>query len=246
MKLNRFSHYLTTKTISNHYKLDDDFVKRLRSLVIGEGMLSDNNIKLINYAIQHLPKEGHVVEIGSYGGLSINLIIHLLKKYNKNNLVFNCDPWIYEGFHDHKGQVSEIIDGRNDISRIAYSAYMQTAYKHATAFLSFDRLPHTYPLASDDFFERWRKMNAMDDIFGSHQTLGGPIAFAYIDGYHSFEQSKKDFENVAEYLVPNGFILFDDSAQYYSYGSAQLMNTIKKDKRFKVLENRHNWLVERV
>lgn len=45
----------------------DDFIKRIRSLVIGEGMLQEGNINLIEYAIKNMPHEGSVVEIGSYG-----------------------------------------------------------------------------------------------------------------------------------------------------------------------------------
>lgn len=52
---------------------DDPFIRRLRSSVLGEGMLSDGNIYLIDHAIKNLPNEGAVIEIGIYGGVSTNL-----------------------------------------------------------------------------------------------------------------------------------------------------------------------------
>jgi len=61
----------------------DDFIKRIRSLVIGEGMLKEGNISLMDYAIKNLPEHGSVLEIGSYGGLSTNLMIYLMRKYKK-------------------------------------------------------------------------------------------------------------------------------------------------------------------
>ena len=51
--------------------------------------------------------------------------------------------------------------------------------------------------------------------------LGGSISFAYIDGDHSYQQSKRDFENVDRYLEVGGFIVFDDSEDYSGCGSAR-------------------------
>ena len=62
---------------------EDLFVQRLRSLVIGEGMLHKGNIYLIDFALKNMPDNGVVIEIGSYGGLSTNLILYLLKKNNR-------------------------------------------------------------------------------------------------------------------------------------------------------------------
>ena len=57
------------------------------------------------------------------------------------------------------------------------------------------------------------------DFFGRDVTFGGSISFAYIDGNHTYEQSKKDFENVHRFLEPGGFIVFDDSGDDSSWES---------------------------
>ena len=37
------------------------------------------------------------------------------------------------------------------------------------------------------------------------------LAFTFIDGYHSYDQVKRDFWNAEKYTVPNGYILMHDS-----------------------------------
>jgi hypothetical protein len=38
-----------------------------------------------------------------------------------------------------------------------------------------------------------------------------PIALGFIDGWHSYEQAKKDFYNIKKYLVKDGYILLHDT-----------------------------------
>lgn len=225
----------------------DEFIKRIRSLVIGEGMLREGNIELMETAISSMPAAGSVIEIGSYGGLSANLIIYLLMKHRKTNPFFTCDAWIYEGYNDHKLQSPEAhIDGRTDVSRANYSEYMQTAFINATRFLSAERLPFSFRMFSDQFFERWNAADTAVDIFGQRATFGGAISFAYIDGGHSREVAWNDFTNVAAHLLPGGFILLDDSGDGQNFGSAQMMSEIKKDKRFEIVAKKPNYLIRKI
>ena len=75
-----------------------------------------------------------------------------------------------------------------------------------------DRLPHHIELKSDRFFAAWGANETLTDFFGRQVNLGGPIAFAYIDGSHTYEQSMRDFQNASRHLIGGGFIVFDDSA----------------------------------
>lgn len=226
--------------------IDDDFIKRLKSLVIGEGMLHEGNIHLINHAIQSMPANGAVIEIGSYGGLSTNLIAYLLTKYKKDNPFFNCDAWVYEGYHDHKGLITNTIDGRDDVLRTNYSVYMKQAFINATQFLNPQNLPHSFHLYSDVFFEKWAAQEIMVDLFGRSITLGGAISFAYIDGGHSYEIAWRDFMNISQFLLKNGYILLDDSADYMNFGSAKMIADIKKDKRFRIVDKKPNYLIQKI
>ena len=223
----------------------DFFINRLRSSVLGEGMLTDGNIFLINHAIENMPESGAVVEIGIYGGVSSNLICYLMGKHQKSNSFFNCDPWIYEGYHDAQGKITPYIDGRSDIRRDVFMDYIKSSYVKSVTLLN-KKPPHTFHLKSEDFFELWNAKTKATDIFDQKVTLGGPIAFAYIDGDHSYEMAKSDFTNVSKYLVSGGFILFDDSADGSGYGSAKLMKEVLADKKFKLVLKNPNYLFQRL
>ena len=223
---------------------EDLFIKRIRSLVIGEGMLHEGNIPLMEHAIKNLPPEGRVLEIGSYGGLSTNLIAYLLKKHGKTNPFFNVDAWIYEGFRDHLGIAENHVDGRIDITRAQYSSYMKQSFIQATLFLSRENLPHSFHLHSHDFFEKWKNNTTETDLFQREVRLGGPIAFAYVDGGHSAEVALQDFLFVSEYLVNQGFILWDDTS-FMTERSPELMKRISSDRRFKVIQKHPNLLLQK-
>ena len=201
---------------------NDIFIQRLRSLVVGDSMLHEGNIYLMDVAVKNMPANGVVIEIGSYGGLSTNLLLHLLQKNDRQEKLINCDPWIYEGHADRFGTLAETIDGRDDISRKAYTEYMKNNFMNSVQFLHKNNLPHTIQLTSDAFFKAYDQKETIKDIFNQTIQLGTAISFAYIDGNHAYEYVKRDFENVDKHLLKSGFILFDDiaeillSAQYRS------------------------------
>lgn len=229
------------KTIS-----DDLYIKRLKSLVIGEGMLHEGNIYLIDFAIKNMPKNGVVVEIGSYGGLSTSLILHLLKKYSRTESMLNCDPWIYEGYNDHLDGNTITIDGREDVSRIDYSEYLKNAFLQNMKFLNNERLPRSFQLTSDDFFNKYDKQLVEVDLFGEQVKLGELISFAYIDGNHALEFVKRDFINVDKHLIKSGYILFDDSHDDLTFGSAVFMEEMKKNKNYELVQKNPNYLFKKV
>lgn len=212
--------------------LKDDFIARLHCSIIGGSMMPLGNIFALDYAIQHLPKVGNVVEIGSFGGMSTNIICYLLQKHQQNALFFTCDPWIYEGFYDkvqkENPQYMKYIDGSQTIERESYTNFIKQNFIQATRFFSANNLPHSTDISSDTFFSYWHQNHSLTDLFGNSAQLGGKIAFAYIDGDHSYVQAKRDFENVYQNLVEGGFILLDDSADFQSFGSAKLAKEITK------------------
>ncbi len=213
----------------------DDFILRLRCSVIGEGMLHPGNIYLMERSIQEMPEGGCVLEIGSYGGLSANLLTYLLQKHNRSALLYCCDAWVYEGIHDAEGLANEWMDGRSDVLRTDYMHYIKASFIHAARLLSPQRLPRAIHLDSDTFFKAWAIKETVPDIFGRETVLGGEIAFAYIDGNHAYEFAKRDFENAARFLLPGGFILLDDSARQQRFGSAKLAKELRHHPGFDVV-----------
>jgi len=225
---------------------EDIFIQRLKSLVIGEGMLHDGNIYLMNYALKNMPTNGVVIEIGSYGGLSTNLMLHLLKKNGRVEKLINCDPWMYEGSTDRFGTTSNTIDGREDISRNDYSAYMKSNFINSIQFLHKDNLPHSFQLTSDAFFAEYDKKTTVKDIFNQTVQLGTQISFAYIDGNHDYKYAKRDFENVDKYLLNSGFILFDDSMDDSPFGSTLFMKEMKAHKNYQFIDKNPNYLFQKI
>ncbi|GAA0729699.1 hypothetical protein GCM10009430_40100 [Aquimarina litoralis] len=227
--------------------IDDDFIKRLRCSVIGEGMLHEGNIYLIDKAIKNMPNNGCVLEIGSYGGLSTNLILYLLQKNNKHHKMVGCDAWIYEGFNDHKNvDKNDYIDGRTDISRKTYMDYIKNSFINTTIFFNKDQLPHTCNLLSDVFFEKWFTDDLLVDVFGREFHLNDKIAFCYIDGDHSYEQTKSDFHNTDKLLLKGGYILIDDSARHLHYGSSKFIKYIKTLTNYRIINSNPNFLIQKI
>ncbi|WP_420571722.1 class I SAM-dependent methyltransferase [Kordia sp.] len=200
----------------------------------------------MDYAIQHMPNDGIVLEIGSYAGLSTNVMLHLLHKYHKKHTFVGCDAWIYEGFNDHTGIIEKHIDGKPDVSRTDYVAYLKNAFINAATLLHPNTKPYTCHLASDAFFEKWNANDVFIDVFDRTFSIQQKISFCYIDGDHSYEQTKKDFENVDSKLKVNGFILLDDSAKHLQFGSSDFIKEIKKNEKYEIIDNNPNYLIKKV
>lgn len=213
--------------------------------MIGCGMLDDGNIYLLDFAIQNMPKGKYVLEIGSWAGLSTNLILHLMRKHGREEQFLGCDPWLY-AYNDNESEDTYPIDGRDDISRADYMEYIKKGFIDAALLFHKDNLPYTFRLKSDDFFEHFEQKSVLTDVFGRSTPLDGSISFCYIDGNHAYKNVKRDFENVNRYLIVNGMILFDDSWDGANFGSAQLMREIKNNPNFKVLDKNPNYLIQKL
>lgn len=220
----------------------DDFILRLRSSVIGEGMLHPGNVWLMEQSIQKMPEGGCVLEIGSYGGLSANLLTYLLDKHRREARLFCCDAWIYEGYHDQKGRIGDWMDGRGDVLRTDFMAYIKDSFVRAARLLSAQRLPHACHMRSDDFFDAWMNRAVVTDVFGRETVLGGAISFAYIDGNHAYDFAARDFENVSTHLLPGGYVLLDDSADHLPFGSARLAGELRNRDGFETVASNPNYL----
>lgn len=229
------------KTIPDH-----PFTSRLAATVIGCGMLQEGNKYLMDFAIKNMPEGGDVLEIGAYGGLSSCFMLWLLKKYNRTEKLLCCDPWIYEGYEDSAGIKPEYMDGHNDVLRTDYMTYIKQSFVNAHLLLNKDRLPYTFELESDVLFEEYRNNSSLDDLFGRKVQLPRCISFAYIDGNHAEEAVRRDFENVEQFLIKGGFVLFDDSIEKSGFGSARFMTKMKSNRQFKLVGKNPNHLFQKI
>ena len=234
-------------TLSRRYKTlpHDSYMMRLESSLIGHGMLAEGNKYLMDLAIREMPEGGHVLEIGSYAGLSSVFMIWLIQKHQREAQFVSCDPWIYEGYEDHTGRISPWMDGRNDVSRLNFMKYIKEGFMNAHKLFNEHNLPHTFELKSDEFFEFGRQRAVLKDIFGRESQLPYTFSFAYIDGDHSLEATRKDFENVDNHLLNSGFVLFDNSADT-TMGSTLFMTEMLENQRYKLVDKNPNYLFQKI
>ena len=107
-------------------------------------------------------------------------------------------------------------------------------------------MPNHIVSNSDEFFASWHKAETQSDFFGKQVTLGGPVSFAYIDGEHTYEQSRRDFENVDRMLEVDGFIVFDDSADGSSWGSHRTAAEAASRKDYRLVDKNPNYCIQKV
>jgi Methyltransferase domain len=224
----------------------DEFQARLPSAIVGANMLHEGNPYLFDWAIQHMPDQGAVLEIGSYGGLSTNLLIHFLRKYNKNNPFFTCDAWVYEGYRDAQEGAVTWMDGRTDVSRVDFMAHIKASFIQSTRLLSADRLPYTIHARSADFLVQWTKNEPATDVFGRTVQLGGDLAFAYIDGDHSYATAAMEFRYIDACLLPGGVLLLDDSGRGMPFGSVQLAEEIRHRSDYRLVARNPNVMFQKL
>lgn len=90
------------------------------------------------------------------------------------------------------------------------------------------------------------KNQTVSDVFGRDINLGGKISFCYIDGNHTYEFAKRDFDNVDKYLELGGFVLFDDSSDLDPFGLTRLMKEIVRNRDYELVMKNPNYLFKKV
>lgn len=206
----------------------------------GSTLFAPENLYCIDYAVRNLPSDDPVVEIGSFSGMSTNMICHYLKKYDRKNALFNADKWELE--EKDKDYYTQSID----VTANDFRKFIRDSFIRNLQFFNRNRLPHTIELFSDEFFQKWNSGDELTDVFGRAVKLGGPISFGYVDGNHQYEYVKRDFENIHRYLVKGGFIFFDDSASYFKCGVPAVVEEVKRRKDYEVVMKNPNYLFRRV
>jgi hypothetical protein len=198
------------------------------------GMLNKGNLLCIDYAMRNLPSKHPIVEIGSFCGLSTNLLAYFKHKHGVTNPIYNCDRWDFEGAH---GMV-----GDTDIPHADYRSFVMESYKRNVQMFSRWELPRTVEAYSNDFFAAWGRADLVTDVFGRSTRLGGPISFCYIDGNHSYAFARADFLNTDRFLEPGGFVLFDDSADGSKWEVTRVISEVKERGDYEFVVKNPNYL----
>src|SRR4051794_16230746 len=187
---------------TTYINLTDDYIAYLG--FANAGMLNKGNLLCLDYALRNLPSTNPIIEVGSFCGLSTNLIAYFKQRHGVTNTLFTCDRWEFEGADGNVGE--------SQIPHSEYRTFVKASFIRNVRMFSRGELPHTIEMLSEDFYTAWSLRTRVTDVFDRPAQLGGPISFCYIDGNHTYEFARRDFENADRFLEPGGFILFDDSA----------------------------------
>lgn len=222
--------------------------KRVHSISYATGgMLTRGNIDALYHALRetrHL--EGSLIEIGSYCGLSSNVITYLKRHLEIEKPLFAIDPWDLAAEAEEAGTTGDhIVKQDLGISLTDLGVFIREAYKSRVGFFSAQDLPHALRGYSNDVMATWRAGGSMTDQFGREVVLGGPIAFAYIDGDHTYQGARDDFENVDRHLVKGGMILFDDSGDGGDRGCERAAREASRHPEYELVSKNPNYLIRK-
>lgn len=200
------------------------------------GMLTRGNVNCIDYAIQNLPSNAPIIEIGSFCGLSTNIITYFKHKHGVKNPLVTCDKWIFEG--SEKGGP---LGDSTMVSHAEYRNFIKESFLRNVSIFSRYDLPHTIELFSDELFKAWEAKEKRCDVFGHEFQLGGPISFCFIDGNHSYDFARKDFKNCDDNLESGGFVLFDDSADGSGWEVCKVVKEVSDTGRYELVAKNPNY-----
>jgi hypothetical protein len=182
----------------------DEYVRWLCS--VQGGWLTPGNVRAFDRAVREMPDGGAIVEIGSFLGLSTNILVYLAIKHQRRHPVYSCDPWCFEA-------AEEPIGGFFDAGSPAFRDYARQVFVLNASTFCGERKPFTVEARSDRFLELWARSADAEDVFGRTVRLGGPVSFAYVDGAHAYDVVRADVAALDPQLMPGGFLFLDDSAE---------------------------------
>lgn len=199
------------------------------------GMLVRGNLACFDYAMANLPSDAPMLEIGSFCGLSTNLIGYYKQRRNAHNKLFTCDKWHFEGA-DGK------TVGDSSITTEQYRTFVKDTFIRNVRMFSGHDLPHTIEAFSDELFGLWRERKTVVDVFGNSAQLGGKLSFCFIDGDHSYAQANRDFQNCHEFLEPGGFVLLDDSADGSGWEVNRVAREVRARSDYELISRKPNYM----
>lgn len=181
----------------------------------------DQLYTLFNLAYLTADLEGDIVEIGSWCGRSAS-VLGLAARLIGNTKVHSID--LFPDKSDWKQNKDGSYSFEVQIGGVVYGAYKdQTVWREP-----FERdiapVYEKYNSILDVFTETISKNHLQDLViaYRGDSTLFACLVaedfkckLAFIDGDHSYEAVCRDIRNLERFLVPGGWICFDDAFSHY-------------------------------
>ena len=208
------------------------------------GMMTKGNVDALYHGLKGTKDiEGCLIEIGSFCGLSSNVITYLKRHLGIKKPLFAMDPWDLVEIEDLKDDLPQLELG---IPQVELGQFIRESYVTRVGFFSRDDLPYALHGFSGDLMTQWHRNETATDLFDRQVDLGGPIAFAFIDGDHTYEGAKLDFENIDRHLSVGGMILFDDSADAGDRGCEAAAHEAAARKNYVLISKNPNYLIQKI
>ena len=83
----------------------------------------------------------------------------------------------------------------------------------------------------------WQPVLRSSDAFAEHDlpTLLPSLDLLWLDGDHSYEQTKRDVDNYSPWVRPGGFVVLHDSANVLEPGVVQVVAEMKDSGKYEML-----------
>jgi predicted O-methyltransferase YrrM len=166
------------------------------------GFLTEPEARFLGMMAACAPRDGAIVEIGSFKGKSTVMLGKLAQRYSFGPIVA-IDP---HNFHN-----PELIEHRKAPGATSYDEFRRNL---ATAGVS-------------GFVEVHRAFSS--EVAGSWNR---PISFLWIDGDHGYPGAKSDFDGFIPYLLPHGFVALHDALHEFEGPIRVFVEDILRDDRF--------------
>ena len=150
------------------------------------GFLLEQEARFLGRMAVCAPREGVIVEIGSFKGKSTVLLGKLAQRYGIGPIVA-IDP---HTFHN-----AELEEHRSTPGATSYDAFLK----------------HLETVGVSEFVEVHRAFSR-----AVAATWSRPIRLLWIDGDHSYAGAKSDFDDFFPYVVPGGFTALHDALHEFA------------------------------
>lgn len=149
------------------------------------GFLAEDEARFLGMAAACAPRNGSIVEIGSFKGKSTVMLAKVSQHYKLGRVVA-IDP---HNFND-----PELEEYRTVPDASSYDEFLQNL--HVAGVSDFVDIRRAF---SKDVSAMWNS----------------PIRFLWIDGDHTYPGAKSDFDGFFRHLEPQGIVAFHDALHEY-------------------------------
>lgn len=217
-------------------KLNNRYISYFNFLLGGE--IHKGNLELISFVFSKIKNHSNILQIGTFTGKTTIVMDYLARTNNKTFNFIDCDYFKFVEFEKNWFEKNKF-----SISSSDYDNFIFENYKNNVDFFKIN--VQTFKMDSLKFLEKISKNEEIVDIKDKKLKVKN-FDFVFLDGWHSYEHTKKEFEFIEKLLNKNSYILFDDSYMLSGWGVDKLMTDIKKKKNFKFISRMPNYLFQKI